>query len=340
MKRSIFQLIFLLSITAFFFACASTSKIVDNKNVSKTSHSPITVEIDPTNSGIIPEQALDVKAVANSIEISDEDTPFSLPPSYKFTFTEYDKAHVRTINHNPFEQSDTLYICFSSGYSMPLPGAKVISQYMAANRRTHTGIDLKTFAGDTIRAVFPGMVRMSQSYGGYGKVIVIRHYNGLETVYSHNSRNLVKIGDYVDAGQPIALTGRTGRATTEHLHFEIRIMGEHINPNKFFDFANQRAQQEGFYLFRCANGYTLKKAKDVRQNMDRPLYASVSSETPVRQEEEKKSQTIEPYEHKVQKGDTLYAIARKYNVTVNKLCELNNISVNKILQIGMRLRVR
>ena len=76
---------------------------------------------------------------------------------------------------------------------------------------------------------------MAKHYGGYGKVVVVRHANGLETVYSHNSKNLVAVGDTVKAGQPVGLTGRTGRATTEHLHFEIRVNGQHINPGVLFD---------------------------------------------------------------------------------------------------------
>lgn len=94
---------------------------------------------------------------------------------------------------------------------------------------------LKTCANDTIRCVFDGVVRMAKHYGGYGKVIVVRHDNGIETIYSHNSKNMVAAGDTVKAGQPIALTGRTGRATTEHLHFEIRINGQHLNPGLLFD---------------------------------------------------------------------------------------------------------
>lgn len=110
-------------------------------------------------------------------------------------------------------------------------------------RRGHSGADIKTKANDTIRAAFDGVVRMSKSYGAYGKVIVIRHPNGLETVYSHNVKNMVESGDTVKAGQFIALTGRTGRATTEHLHFEVRVNGQAINPSLVFDM----------------NGYTLKR---------------------------------------------------------------------------------
>lgn len=126
-------------------------------------------------------------------------------------------------------------------YAFPLPGAKVISPY-AGRRRHHSGIDLKTCANDTIVAAFDGIVRMAKPYAAYGNVVVIRHYNGLETVYSHNSKNLVKAGDRVKAGDPVGLTGRTGRATTEHLHFEVRINGQHFNPTKVFDMEKRKLQ--------------------------------------------------------------------------------------------------
>ncbi len=118
----------------------------------------------------------------------------------------------------------------------PLPGAKVISEY--GGRRGHSGVDLKTKPNDAIYAVFDGVVTMSQNFAGYGNCIILHHENGLETLYSHNSKNLVKVGEQVHAGQKIALTGRTGRATTEHLHFEVRVQGKHYNPNILFDHAN------------------------------------------------------------------------------------------------------
>lgn len=118
----------------------------------------------------------------------------------------------------------------------PLPGAKVISHYH--NNRgghRHTGVDLKTKPNDPIYAVFDGVVTMSKSYYGYGNCIIIRHDNGMETLYSHNSKNLVKEGERVKCGQQIALTGRTGRATTEHLHFELRKNGKPQNPTALLD---------------------------------------------------------------------------------------------------------
>lgn len=146
-----------------------------------------------------------------------------------------------------FQQGNTEIIDLSliaqENYAFPLPGGKVISPY-GGRRRHHSGTDIKTYANDTIVAAFDGIVRMAKPYAAYGNVIVIRHYNGLETIYSHNSKNLVKPGDIVSAGDPIGLTGRTGRATTEHLHFEVRINGQHFNPNLIFNMQERRLQHK------------------------------------------------------------------------------------------------
>jgi len=123
-------------------------------------------------------------------------------------------------------------------YAFPLPGAKLLSEY-AGRRRNHTGVDLKVARKDTVVSAFDGVVRMSRRNATYGNVIIIRHYNGLETLYSHNTQNLVKVGDRVKAGDPIATTGQTGRASTDHLHFETRINGQHFNPALVFDFKTQ-----------------------------------------------------------------------------------------------------
>ncbi len=159
-------------------------------------------------------------------------------------FTAFETEHVRVKTPGLFAKSNQFLIEFhrlgNDDWCFPLQNAKVISEYASiGSRKNHTGIDLKTKPNDTIRAAFRGIVRLSKPYGAYGNVIVIRHLNGLETVYSHNSKNLVKPGDVVRAGDPIGLVGRTGRATTEHLHFEIRINGEHLNPHIVFNMSER-----------------------------------------------------------------------------------------------------
>jgi murein DD-endopeptidase MepM/ murein hydrolase activator NlpD len=126
----------------------------------------------------------------------------------------------------------------SKQWCFPLPGAKVISPYGQRGGRQHTGVDLKTKAKDNIYAAFDGEVVFSDKFSGYGNLVRIKHANGLETYYAHNSKNLVKKGQYVKAGQVIALTGQTGRATTPHLHFETRVNGKPQNPANYFDLTN------------------------------------------------------------------------------------------------------
>lgn len=153
----------------------------------------------------------------------------------------------------------------SQNWCYPLPGAKVISPYGSRGGRSHSGTDLKTKPNDNILAAFDGEVVFSGNYYGYGNLIRIKHANGLETYYSHNSKNLVKVGDRVKAGDVIALTGRTGRATTEHLHFETRINGQSVNSARFFDHERHELRPDAFNkdgLIKSAK--TGKKAKKTK----------------------------------------------------------------------------
>ena len=143
----------------------------------------------------------------------------------------------------------------------PLPGAKVISPYGPRGGRMHSGVDLKTKPSDPIYAAFDGVVTMSQVYSGYGNCVVLRHANGLETLYSHNVKNLVKVGDKVKSGQQIALTGRTGRATTEHLHFEVRVNGKHYNPNIIFDHTTRQLKKDQVTFYKNGKTPTMTKSK-------------------------------------------------------------------------------
>lgn len=145
---------------------------------------------------------------------------------------------------NPFGNDNTFKIDLQAlekeHWSYPLPGSHVISPY--GGRRNHAGVDIKTKPNDDVLAAFDGVVTQSGPYFGYGNCIVIRHAYGFETLYSHQSKNFVKKGDHVKAGQVIGLTGRTGRATTEHLHFETHFKGRRFNPALIFDHTSKRLQ--------------------------------------------------------------------------------------------------
>lgn len=172
--------------------------------------------------------------------------PLTADGQDKPSFSAREMADVRVATPGLFAKGNHIYLHLDSlkdhEYAFPLPGGKVISAY--GTRGGHSGTDIKTCAKDTIRAAFDGVVRMSKPYYAYGNIVVIRHANGLETLYSHNFKNLVKTGDLVKAGQAIGLTGRTGRATTEHVHFETRINGQHFNPNLIFDLKERTLRKE------------------------------------------------------------------------------------------------
>ena len=139
-------------------------------------------------------------------------------------------------SHRNYPTSSTQNVAADTrSWHFPLPGAKVISAYGSRDGRQHTGADLKTKNKDKIYAAFAGEVVFSGKFSGYGNLIRIKHANGLETYYAHNSKNLVKKGQHVKAGQVIALVGQTGRATTPHLHFETRVDGKPRNPANYFD---------------------------------------------------------------------------------------------------------
>lgn len=178
----------------------------------------------------------------------------------KTSFSTMETNHVRVKTPGLFDGRKSFSIHLDSlkeeEYCFPLPGGKMISPY--GTRRRHSGTDIKTKANDTIRCAFHGVVRMAKAYAAYGNVVVVRHDNGLESVYGHNSKNLVKPGDVVKAGEAIALTGRTGRATTEHLHLEFRVDGQHFNPNIIFNMKDGTLRREEIVCTKTGNGVIVK----------------------------------------------------------------------------------
>ena len=136
------------------------------------------------------------------------------------------------------------YLIDLTDFNMPLKKEKIVVTsnygYRKQFKRHHKGIDLDVNKGDTIYATFSGKIRISNyKPNGYGHYVVIRHYNGLETIYGHMSKRLVNNDEYVKVGQPIGIGGNTGRSTGAHLHFETRFCGVPIDPIKIFDFNYQ-----------------------------------------------------------------------------------------------------
>ncbi|MDE6084566.1 MAG: peptidoglycan DD-metalloendopeptidase family protein [Muribaculaceae bacterium] len=232
---------------------------------------------------------------------------------------------------NPFKESDVpdRQIIDVTGYYMPCPG-RVTSNYgyRAKFGRMHKGIDLQIRSNDTIYAAFDGKVRLTNyEPRGYGNYVILRHPNGLETVYGHLNRFLVKPDQVVRAGQPIALGGSTGRSTGPHLHFETRFMGYAINPNAIFDFANQTTHTDT---------YTFSKAtyKQPRNYAPSKELAKSEKENPYKSGNDK----IALYT--VKSGDTLTSIARSYGLSTTTLRKLNNLSSSDMIKVGQTLKLK
>ena len=197
-----------------------------------------------------------------------------------------------------------------TGFCMPTENTKVndIFGYRPRRRRMHYGLDIKVERGDTIRAAFDGKVRYcSYQRRGYGHYVVIRHPNGLETLYAHLTSKLVEENEVVKAGDPIGLGGNTGRSTGPHLHFETRLLGKALDPALFFDFPTQDITGDTYFY--------KKPVKKVYDPSDPDTY------------------------YKVRSGDSLSRIAARKGTTVKNLCKLNGITTKTTLRPGQILRL-
>lgn len=203
-------------------------------------------------------------------------------------------------------------------FVMPTKNVKItdIFGYRSRRRRVHNGLDIKVQKGDTIYAPFSGKVRITAyQRRGYGHYIVLRHNNGLETVYAHLSKKLVKENQVVKAGDPIGLGGNSGRSTGAHLHFETLICGKPINPALMFDFKNQDVTGD-FYVYR----------KNKHQSVDPKTGKVVDSD-------------LQQY-HRVRSGDNLSKIANKYGVSLSQIYKLNKMNSRSVIRPGQQIRYR
>ncbi len=239
----------------------------------------------------------------------------------------WNSERVNPYNASKMDLPDSLVIDLSE-YCIPHNG-HITSNYGWRKRRMHRGIDIKVQRGDTIRAAFSGKVRLTKyERRGYGYYVILRHDNGLETIYGHLSKFLVKPDQEVKVGEAIALGGNTGRSTGPHLHFETRYLGMDINPNAIFDFNNKTIRQE--YLafspkLLASQGPSAIHVEGTKYGYNKGKSGSSSGGVAT---------------YRVRKGDTLSRIAQRNGTTVNNLCRLNGIKRTSILRPGQRLRIR
>ncbi len=239
----------------------------------------------------------------------------------------WNKERVNPYNIKGMELPDSANIDVSD-YCIPAPGY-ITSNYGWRRRRMHRGVDLKVQIGDTIRAAFDGKVRLTKyERRGYGYYVIIRHDNGLETIYGHLSKFLVKPDQLVKAGEPIALGGNTGRSTGAHLHFETRYLGMDINPNAIFDFHAQKIRKDIFAF----SPNLLAKNGPSSIHVDGTKYGPNRGRT--------YAQSKGGSTYRVRKGDTLSHISMRSGVSINRICRLNGIKRTSTLRPGQVLRLR
>ena len=220
----------------------------------------------------------------------DESTVFQITPEINFPETQIIKI-----------ESDSL-----GGYHHPKVGP-VNSKFGWRDGRMHKGIDINLNKGDAVVSAFDGMVRIAQLKGAFGNVVIIRHYNGLETVYAHLSKIKVKPGQVVTAGQLIGLGGNTGRSSGPHLHFEVRFKGQALNPASLISFTDNKTYNDSIVIKKSRYG----------------ICAYPSNATL----------------HTIERGDSWYEVAKRYGLTMKELCILNGTDKRYYLKVGQKLRV-
>ena len=225
-------------------------------------------------------------------------------------------------------------------FTMPTTSRVITSNFGSRWGRQHKGLDIKVYIGDTIRAAFSGKVRIVRyEGGGYGKYIVIRHNNGLETIYGHLSKQLVQENQDVRAGDVIGLGGNTGRSTGSHLHFETRLCGVALNPALMFDFREQDVTGDYYAFSRATYDAESATATRLRGKQDGSTMARENSDNDFATNKRMTSGLTDQVQyHKVAKGETLEAISKKRGVSIEKICKLNHITKTMRLRPGQILR--
>jgi hypothetical protein len=231
----------------------------------------------------------------------------------------------------------------SNSFSMPCDNSYVTSHYGWRRGRMHRGTDIDLETGDDVRAVMDGVVRFAGWYSGYGYCVLIRHMNGLETLYAHLSKLETTSGEVVDHGTKIGLGGTTGHSTGSHLHFEVHFMGRAINPELIFDFGDKMVKTHYLIIStegkaKAYNPDSQSEEEENTQELSEDHDAETEAERIV--EDAIKANIAAKKYHYVKKGETLYGLSKTYDISIADMCDLNNMKTTATLKIGRRLRVK
>jgi murein DD-endopeptidase MepM/ murein hydrolase activator NlpD len=329
---------------ALLFIANVDAQIPDERDLSAEDIKRVKTELNLVADKInIKSQTLMIDSALLKLRIEAEEE--NLMPADDLYDGEWNNEYVKAYGNTPIPDRYTIDV---SQFVMPFEG-HVTSKFGVRRRRFHYGTDIKLQIGDTVRAAFDGKVRIKKNQGrrkGYGKYLVLRHPNGLETVYGHLSDYLVDQDETVKAGQPIGLGGNTGRSFGSHLHFECRFLGMPINPEEIVDFDNQCTFDEKYtfvksksekYNYAAARKTQLTSAAKTAAAKRKTTTTSQAKKSTVKQSAATSTGSKIKY-HRIQKGDTLGGIAAKYGVSVATLCKLNGMRTSSTLKIGKIIR--
>ncbi len=292
------------------------SRVDDTKAVNEQSYPRIGQQFVPAKIPAIVEEKHDTlnDAETELVEVEEEvklDCTWVKVTEY---YSLWDSRRVNPYGVDRTAFHDTVNVVLydstiGSFWSSPVASTFATSHFGQRGGRFHYGTDLELDVGDTIRSVWDGIVRItSYDARGYGYYVLVRHYNGLETLYGHLSSIQTEVGTLVKAGQPLGLGGNTGRSSGPHLHFEVRYQGNAINPEQLFNFHEGRLLMSEFLLTPEQFGYAARKARKT-------------------------------FYHRVRPGDTMVSVASRYGLTIAQLARMNGLSRSARLRSGRRLRV-
>jgi hypothetical protein len=293
-----------------------------------------------------PTENIEIESVLDAIE--QPDTSIELFPANDLYKNLWNCTNIKYPRTEFARKNDTIVFTLiepnDNSFVMPYKG-KVISKFGPRHGRMHTGTDVKLHLGDSVYCAFDGKVRLAQKFSGYGNLVLVRHKNGIETIYAHLKKISVKVNDTINAGDLIGLGGRTGRATTEHLHFETRIFGDPFDSNKYIDFENYCLRSDHIYYKNQQIATDLDKFKSDQIKAPLQKLAVNTDSTKFKPSNNIASVNTDKNEegyiqHIIRSGDNLWSLAKKYNTTVKNICDINKITVHTILKIGMILSIQ
>ncbi|MCE3226057.1 MAG: peptidase [Bacteroidetes bacterium] len=323
------RLIFILSISCigFLSAGATTFSVKDEKKPGDDKKAKAKRE-DTTK------QVVNCETLTSNSEDEAIDTAQILFPSHDL-YASWDTSRAHPYNFNEAFKDDSVLLVLTHpedcGFSMPVKGG-ITSDFGWRRYRPHYGTDIDLETGDSVAVAFDGMVRMAKYYYGYGNCIIVRHANGLETVYGHLSKIMVEPGQTVVAGSVIGLGGNTGRSFGSHLHFEMRYLGQALDSEDFVDYSKGCLK---------SNTFVLRKA-DVEHKYDlRALRSRHKRDVGLARASGKGKAGGKAVKgvYRVRQGDTLGAIAKRNHTTVKAICKKNGLKPTSVLRLGQKLKI-